>query len=63
MVFDPYIWIPSQRLLEMSKWVSQGAEAASPTIASVRDIHTHRSPVFATLLEGIQDLYQVPILA
>lgn len=39
--FDPAIWIPAQRLLEMSKWVGQGAEAASPSITSVRQVHTH----------------------
>ena len=43
--FDPAIWIPAQRLLEMSKWVGQGAEAASLTITSVGDIETHQSPM------------------
>ena len=55
MGYQPYVWIPARRMLDMSKWVSQGAEAASPNIPFLRDINTHRA-VFATLSEGIQDI-------
>ena len=43
--FDPTIWIPTQRLLEMSKWVGQGAEAAS-LIIILGNIHTHRPLIY-----------------
>jgi hypothetical protein len=58
--FDPAIWIPAQRLLEMSKWVGQGAEAASlPLFLSISTLIGHP---FATPPESIQDLHQVSVI-
>lgn len=57
--FDPAIWIPAQRLLEMSKWVGQGAEAAS--LPLFFEISTLIGRPLAILSESIQDLYQVSV--
>lgn len=50
MVFDPS-GILGRRLL-----ISQGAEAASTIIASMRDIHAHL-PCLATVSVRVQDPY------
>ena len=57
--FDPAIWIPAQRLLEMSKWVGQGAEAVS--LPLFFEISTLIGRPLAILSESIQDLYQVSV--
>jgi len=52
-VFDPSVWIPAQRLLEMSKWVSQGAEAkVFKTFVRVRSSHDTWGPLEADIKAG-----------
>ncbi|KAF8556696.1 hypothetical protein OG21DRAFT_578403 [Imleria badia] len=51
--FDPAIWIPAQRLLEMSKWVGQGAEArVFKTYIRFRSSHDNWGPLEADIKAG-----------
>jgi len=51
--FDPAIWIPAQRLLEMSKWVGQGAEArVFKTYIRFRSSYADWGPLEADIKAG-----------